>query len=133
MVEKRNFESCYILCQSEDNRRFWLLDPGKKHEPSGFRGEKNKRGHLHSLVRGSGSRPLLTLLQHFSRNNKWETRNPDALGLTLFPEGAFEEATGAWHLFLGSAEKEGEELSSPEEPSSSWHLVPSLLSHRTKP
>lgn len=94
MVEKGSFESFCILCQSEDNKSFWLLDLGNKYEPSGFRGKIRNRGH-HSLVKGSGRRSLLTFLWHISGNNKCQRGNPDALGLTLFPEREFEEATKA--------------------------------------
>lgn len=37
IIEKGRFESCCILCQSEDNKGFWLLDLENKYEPAGFR------------------------------------------------------------------------------------------------
>lgn len=52
MVEKGRFESCCILCQSEDNKSFWFLDLENKYEPPGFREKIKNRGHLHSLVKG---------------------------------------------------------------------------------
>lgn len=54
MVEKGRCESCCILCQSEDNRRFWFLDLENKYGPAAFREKMRNGGHLHSLVKGSG-------------------------------------------------------------------------------
>lgn len=65
MVEKGRFESCCILCQSEDNKSFWFLDLENKYEPPGFR-EKLRTGGTctaWSKVEQEVHQELMTLLR----------------------------------------------------------------------